>query len=124
MPSQGKVFKRAPADRGLLQRWYSDVHPARLSELAAACARISYREVVVAGALDAKPSGAGGPASEQGGGDTVSITVVGASGDLAKKKIFPALFALFYEDWLPEVSVSFVWFFCLGFGAMLVICFS
>uniref|UniRef100_A0A6N2MFB7 Glucose-6-phosphate 1-dehydrogenase n=1 Tax=Salix viminalis TaxID=40686 RepID=A0A6N2MFB7_SALVM len=33
---------------------------------------------------------------------TLSITVVGASGDLAKKKIFPALFALFYEDWLPQ----------------------
>lgn len=33
---------------------------------------------------------------------TLSITVVGASGDLAKKKIFPALFAIFYEDWLPE----------------------
>jgi glucose-6-phosphate 1-dehydrogenase len=39
----------------------------------------------------------------QQGGSTVSITVVGASGDLAKKKIFPALFALFYEDCLPEV---------------------
>lgn len=36
---------------------------------------------------------------------TVSITVVGASGDLAKKKIFPALFALYYEDCLPEVSL-------------------
>lgn len=35
---------------------------------------------------------------------TVSITVIGASGDLAKKKIFPALFALFYEDCLPEVK--------------------
>ncbi|XP_019710623.1 glucose-6-phosphate 1-dehydrogenase, chloroplastic isoform X2 [Elaeis guineensis] len=35
-------------------------------------------------------------------GSTVSITVVGASGDLAKKKIFPALFALFYEDCLPK----------------------
>lgn len=34
----------------------------------------------------------------------LSITVVGASGDLAKKKIFPALFALFYEDCLPEVK--------------------
>ncbi|KAM0003796.1 putative glucose-6-phosphate dehydrogenase (NADP(+)) [Helianthus debilis subsp. tardiflorus] len=33
---------------------------------------------------------------------TVSITVVGASGDLAKKKIFPALFALFYEGCLPK----------------------
>lgn len=37
---------------------------------------------------------------------TLSITVVGASGDLAKKKIFPALFALYYEDCLPQV-----WFF-------------
>ena len=35
---------------------------------------------------------------------TVSITVVGASGDLAKKKIFPALFALYYEDCLPKVG--------------------
>lgn len=35
-------------------------------------------------------------------GSILSITVVGASGDLAKKKIFPALFALFYEDCLPE----------------------
>jgi glucose-6-phosphate 1-dehydrogenase len=34
---------------------------------------------------------------------TLSITIVGASGDLAKKKIFPALFALYYEDCLPEV---------------------
>lgn len=33
---------------------------------------------------------------------TTSITVVGASGDLARKKIFPALFALYYEDCLPE----------------------
>ncbi|KAF8018396.1 hypothetical protein BT93_H3322 [Corymbia citriodora subsp. variegata] len=33
---------------------------------------------------------------------TVSITVVGASGDLAKRKIFPALFALFCEDCLPK----------------------
>lgn len=33
---------------------------------------------------------------------TLSIIVVGASGDLAKKKIFPALFALFYEDFLTE----------------------
>ncbi|XP_031264746.1 glucose-6-phosphate 1-dehydrogenase, chloroplastic-like isoform X1 [Pistacia vera] len=33
---------------------------------------------------------------------TLSIIVIGASGDLARKKIFPALFALFYEDRLPE----------------------
>lgn len=35
-------------------------------------------------------------------GTTVSIVVVGASGDLAKKKIFPALFALYYQGMLPE----------------------
>ncbi|BAT98449.1 hypothetical protein LR48_Vigan406s022600 [Vigna angularis] len=40
-------------------------------------------------------------------GSNLSITVVGASGDLAKKKIFPALFALFYEDWLPENFIVF-----------------
>lgn len=34
---------------------------------------------------------------------TLSIVVVGASGDLARKKIFPALFALFYDDHLPQV---------------------
>ncbi|CAM8944684.1 unnamed protein product [Rhodiola kirilowii] len=33
---------------------------------------------------------------------TLSITVIGASGDLAKKKIFPALFALYYEGCLPK----------------------
>jgi glucose-6-phosphate 1-dehydrogenase len=31
---------------------------------------------------------------------------VGASGDLAKKKIFPALFALCYEDLLPPVGAD------------------
>ncbi|GAB2256864.1 hypothetical protein Droror1_Dr00022923 [Drosera rotundifolia] len=39
------------------------------------------------------------PAKEQ---YTLSITILGASGDLAKKKIFPALFALYYEDCLPQ----------------------
>ncbi|OEL34822.1 Glucose-6-phosphate 1-dehydrogenase, chloroplastic [Dichanthelium oligosanthes] len=55
--------------------------------------------VVPAEVLDGRPAG-DGPLEQ--GGSTVSITVVGASGDLAKKKIFPALFALFYEDCLPE----------------------
>lgn len=32
----------------------------------------------------------------------LSVVVVGASGDLAKKKIFPALFALYYEGLLPK----------------------
>ncbi|KAK9866741.1 hypothetical protein WJX84_009500, partial [Apatococcus fuscideae] len=34
--------------------------------------------------------------------NALSIVVVGASGDLAKKKIFPALFAIFYEGMMPE----------------------
>lgn len=38
---------------------------------------------------------------------TLSISVIGASGDLAKKKIFPALFALYYEGFLPKVIVLF-----------------
>ena len=37
---------------------------------------------------------------------TLSIVVVGASGDLARRKIFPALFALFIEDRLPEVQFN------------------
>ncbi|KAJ1390942.1 hypothetical protein SESBI_37044 [Sesbania bispinosa] len=40
-------------------------------------------------------------------GSNLSITVVGASGDLARKKIFPALFALYYEDCLPENFLVF-----------------
>jgi hypothetical protein len=32
----------------------------------------------------------------------LTIVVVGASGDLAKKKIFPALFALYYQGLLPD----------------------
>jgi len=33
---------------------------------------------------------------------SLSVVVLGASGDLAKKKIFPALFALYYEGLLPK----------------------
>lgn len=39
---------------------------------------------------------------EDWGKSALSICVLGASGDLAKKKIYPALFALFYEGMLPE----------------------
>lgn len=39
--------------------------------------------------------------------DTVlSITVVGATGELAKSKIFPALFALYFGGSLPKVYPS------------------
>jgi len=36
------------------------------------------------------------------GRSSLSVVVLGASGDLAKKKIFPALFALYYEGLLPQ----------------------
>ncbi|KAG7984940.1 hypothetical protein I3843_04G186000 [Carya illinoinensis] len=38
---------------------------------------------------------------------TLSIVVIGASGDLSRRKIFPALFALFNEDRLPENFIIF-----------------
>jgi hypothetical protein len=40
-----------------------------------------------------------------GGGGTLSIIVLGASGDLAKKKTFPALFNLFRQGFLPSHQV-------------------
>jgi hypothetical protein len=49
-------------------------------------------------AKSTSPAGDGAISTES----TVTITVVGASGDLAKKKIFPALFALYYEGCLPK----------------------
>ena len=36
------------------------------------------------------------------GESTLSFCVVGASGDLAKKKILPALFALYKEGMMPK----------------------
>lgn len=42
------------------------------------------------------------PSSSTKTAKSLAITVVGASGDLAKKKIFPALFALYMQDSLPE----------------------
>ena len=39
------------------------------------------------------------------GGRTPSlcIAVIGATGELARNKVFPALFALYYSGYLPEV---------------------
>lgn len=53
-----------------------------------------------------------------GNESTVSITVVGASGDLAKKKIFPALFALYYEGFLPKVCVLNFCFFLVHWSLL------
>lgn len=41
--------------------------------------------------------------------DELTIIVVGASGDLSRKKIFPALFSLYSQDYLPE-KIRFVGF--------------
>eukprot|EP00798_Chlamydomonas_sp_ICE-L_P003710 gene3710-13777_t len=57
--------------------------PLALQEIAFYCVHIHTSEVT-----DWKTS-------------SLSFVVVGASGDLAKKKIFPALFALYYEGLLP-----------------------
>ena len=42
---------------------------------------------------------------EDWGRSALSVVVVGASGDLARKKIFPALYALYHEGMLPEVPL-------------------
>lgn len=50
--------------------------------------------------------------SEFGHHPSLSIAVIGATGELARRKIFPALFALYYGGFLPEVYFSFLllWF--------------
>lgn len=37
---------------------------------------------------------------------SLCIAVIGATGELARRKIFPALFALYYSGFLPEVEKS------------------
>lgn len=39
--------------------------------------------------------------------ENLNVVVVGASGDLARKKIFPALFSLFCQGYLPERFLAF-----------------
>lgn len=41
-----------------------------------------------------------------GRGPSLCIAVIGATGELARRKIFPALFALYYSGFLPEVGLS------------------
>ncbi|KAK4781893.1 hypothetical protein SAY86_015995 [Trapa natans] len=45
--------------------------------------------------------------SKEARDSSLTIIVVGASGDLARNKIFPALFALFYDDQLPQNFTAF-----------------
>ena len=70
--------------------------------------RASAEEVFVdlgaaSGGNDATEEGAMRAISNAAGeGEMLSFVVFGASGDLAKKKIYPALFALYFEGRLPE----------------------
>ena len=70
--------------------------------------RASAEEVFVdlgaaSGGMDATEEGAMRAISNAAGeGEMLSFVVFGASGDLAKKKIYPALFALYFEGRLPE----------------------
>uniref|UniRef100_A0A5B7BCR6 Glucose-6-phosphate dehydrogenase NAD-binding domain-containing protein n=1 Tax=Davidia involucrata TaxID=16924 RepID=A0A5B7BCR6_DAVIN len=41
-------------------------------------------------------------AAQGGGVPSLCIAVIGATGELARRKIFPALFALYYSGFLPE----------------------
>lgn len=43
-------------------------------------------------------------AAWKGGAPSLGIAVIGATGELARNKIFPALFALYYSGFLPEVD--------------------
>ncbi|KAJ6756991.1 GLUCOSE-6-PHOSPHATE 1-DEHYDROGENASE G6PD [Salix koriyanagi] len=45
--------------------------------------------------------------TEGGRGPSLCIAVIGATGELARAKIFPALFALYYSGFLPEDVVIF-----------------
>lgn len=42
---------------------------------------------------------------EGGRAPSLCIAVIGATGELARTKIFPALFALYYSGFLPEVGL-------------------
>ena len=48
-----------------------------------------------------RPDAVTGARSEDWAATALTVVVVGASGDLARKKIYPALFALFYDGHLP-----------------------
>ncbi|KAL8482058.1 hypothetical protein ACS0TY_028270 [Phlomoides rotata] len=84
---------------------YSPLPNAILMQDGALAAKIAATNEAPPGELkETPPQELERPIDSDSMGDksTLSITVVGASGDLAKKKIFPALFALYYEGCLPQ----------------------
>lgn len=58
---------------------------------------------------------------EGGQGPSLCIAVIGATGELARRKIFPALFALYYSGFLPEVGIL-LYHFSIGFSRNLLSC--
>jgi len=110
--------RRAVATRGAVRARVddSDVATSRRSSAVtrasarrgAVVTRASAEEVFVdlgaaSGGVDATEEEAMRAISNAAGeGEMLSFVVFGASGDLAKKKIYPALFALYFEGRLPE----------------------
>jgi glucose-6-phosphate 1-dehydrogenase len=66
-----------------------------------AAAALGGPSTALADALDLKHMLNSSFAGAAVGEEMLSFVVLGASGDLAKKKVFPALFALYYEGYLP-----------------------
>ncbi|KAJ6815485.1 glucose-6-phosphate 1-dehydrogenase, chloroplastic-like isoform X2 [Iris pallida] len=95
LAAAGKGRRRRRLKRGFFQMKSSNGSPLNAVPLQDSLAA----EEPVENQNKVLPISISGPEKKEA---TVSITVVGASGDLAKKKIFPALFALYYEDFLPE----------------------
>ncbi|KAF8072377.1 G6PD2 [Scenedesmus sp. PABB004] len=65
-------------------------------------AELDEQQEAAARAAGADPCLAYNLAGNDWSQSSLSVVVLGASGDLAKKKIFPALFSLFYEGLLPQ----------------------
>ena len=59
---------------------------------------------------------------EGGKAPSLCIAVIGATGELARRKIFPALFALYYSGFLPEVEKKFISLF--GWSSIYTVVFS
>ncbi|KAK1396143.1 Glucose-6-phosphate 1-dehydrogenase [Heracleum sosnowskyi] len=100
IPSRTNLFKWVPKvfssihPRKDFEFKYSNGHPLNAVSLQDGSAEKSVEREPTSLEMERKES-------------NLSVTVVGASGDLAKKKIFPALFALYYEDCLPKNFLVF-----------------
>lgn len=106
MPHARAAAAAAPTEG---RKWHFGGHTHREVALrgaaAAPCrAALSPSAATTEGDADADEGVAAIKAAAAGASvdETLSIVVVGASGDLARKKIFPALYSLYHGGWLPE----------------------